>query len=112
MESVDVEGLRARLKAAATARPWRISLASTEEFTWIEVPGSKPGMPVAGLDYREDADLAVAAVNALPGLLDRIEALVGALRDCEEYLVPEPGDDAALLLLTVQAAITGQEPTP
>ena len=84
---VDIPALRGLL-AAATSRPWAVEsrLGDTEEFILTYGRGRYELGVIGGyfdgpdlVDGGADANLIVAAVNALPDLLDEIEALRGAL---------------------------------
>ena len=72
-----------RLLAEALLGPWR----ATGEF--ITTPGEAPVF----VHYKEDAALIAAAVNALAGLLDRIEALEAANATLKELLALPGGID-------------------
>jgi hypothetical protein len=69
----DLARLRALL-AVATPLPWKLSEEHVRE--WFSLYGKLP----------EDADLANCAVNALPGLLKRLERAEAALREVRAEL--------------------------
>lgn len=77
----DVKALR-ELLAGATRLPWRIVRFGASDFAFHPPHPPVDGDAEIGKAYQYcDAELAVAAVNALPGLLGRLEELQGALKD-------------------------------
>lgn len=88
-----VERLRGLLEA--TALPWRAESRKSVEEARIRLPN---GTLAAYLDGRvllgesDRAALIVGAVNALPALLDVVEA-AQRLRDSFPFLSGEPGQD-------------------
>jgi len=91
MTRPDIEALR-RLLKEATPGPWRACAWDPMERPHVhyDKPGERvcrpPDVPLTSAD----AHLIVAARDALPALLDRIEALEKGLRGLEE--MTRPGD--------------------
>lgn len=115
-----IEELRALL-AKATPGPWRLRLTDLERPDYAEIDGDRHGA-LATVVYRMEDDkrfgknspeneanaaLIVAAINALPALLDRLEKAEGELAEAREdvrslcrFILNEWGPDGALKATT------------
>lgn len=82
-ETTDTE-LR-ELLAAATPGPWRVHAALGDEF-WYLSSGPDTNLIAQGSFAFADAELIAAAVNALPGLLDRAERAEKERDSAQEHL--------------------------
>jgi hypothetical protein len=87
---VDIEGLRAKLAAAGL--PWAVRPSMDDDVPCDCIIAHGNGnLTVADLidDEGDLASLIVSAVNALPALLDELEALRAALDKTEWISVPD-----------------------
>lgn len=103
--TVDTAELR-RLLAEATPGPWRTEVGG-QVWSWVRPNGRRFVATTRYRTHPEDAPnaaLIVAAVNALPGLLDRIEEL-----EAENALLREPGGWAKVVSRDALAALDEEE---
>lgn len=101
MDTTKRDELRALL-AAATPGPWddvrigRIGDGTprSEECQVCNANGEAAFIVThdGNLDGRANVELACAAVNALPGLLDRLDALEAVIADCDRCAVADALD--------------------
>ena len=102
--TIDIAYLRAKL-AAATPRPWH------QGAHYIGAGGEphNPAVIVGSLGALDDATLIVAAVNALPALLDEVERLREATSDLVERELHhfEVEQENARLRASIQEALHG-----
>lgn len=83
MTDDDIARLRALLAACGTPRPWRAQVRPDGAETVI---ADVNGLCVAVGMIAAESDLIVAAVNALPSLLDRIATLTEHRARLREYV--------------------------
>jgi hypothetical protein len=88
----DIARLR-ELLAKALPLPWRVGGAGNEQCTVIVL--SHDGRMVDEMLYDAEGELFLAAVNALPALLDRVEAAERSLKDAQRFHTNERKDRLA-----------------